>query len=297
MVPEGIQSEDFCKIRSNAGDKKTSGVDSDNKLTEIYGTKYRINLYHEILTDHRVFYPQALYNDFVFEVTLAPAGQVVKGSDPTRLKYKLANIQLEYEMIHSKALADEAKENYSKGKSFFYDHVMPDKVVTLSQANDDRVNIKVNAQRKSMKALLLLFMENYTAGTRDSEKFIFPDIPKVSVTINGSPNMIYNNGIESRDIWSEASRFFMKEKSKPQYMTLKKFYTENNFGLLIDLRSLASQKMHDSGINVENSTDGVQLEIETKKKSGAADLKCHVYIISDAQLNIADFKQYKNIDY
>ena len=29
MVPEGIQSEDLCKIRSNSGDKKTSGVDAE----------------------------------------------------------------------------------------------------------------------------------------------------------------------------------------------------------------------------------------------------------------------------
>ena len=60
MVLEGIQSEDLCKIRSGAGDKKTSGVDAENKLTKVYGTKYRINLDHQILTDHGVFYPQAL---------------------------------------------------------------------------------------------------------------------------------------------------------------------------------------------------------------------------------------------
>ena len=30
MVPEGIQSEDLCKIRSNSGDKKTSGVSVEN---------------------------------------------------------------------------------------------------------------------------------------------------------------------------------------------------------------------------------------------------------------------------
>ena len=30
---------------------------------EIYGKKYRINLDHQILTDHGIFYPQDLYND------------------------------------------------------------------------------------------------------------------------------------------------------------------------------------------------------------------------------------------
>ena len=55
MVPEGIQSEDLCKIRSKSGDKKTSGVDIENKLNDVYGSKYRINLDHQILTDHGVF--------------------------------------------------------------------------------------------------------------------------------------------------------------------------------------------------------------------------------------------------
>ena len=95
MLAEGIQSEDLCKIRSGAGDKKTSGVEAEEKLEEVYGKKYRINLDHQILTDHGVFYPQAMYTDLVFEVTLAPASQVVKGSDQTKLKYKLTNIQLE----------------------------------------------------------------------------------------------------------------------------------------------------------------------------------------------------------
>ena len=34
MLPEGIQIEDLCKIRSNAGDKKTTGVDAEKKLNK-----------------------------------------------------------------------------------------------------------------------------------------------------------------------------------------------------------------------------------------------------------------------
>ena len=285
MVPEGIQSEDLCKIRSNSGDKKTSGVDAEIKLNEVYGAKYRINLDHQILTDHGVFYPQALYSDLVFEVTLAPASQVVRGSDTTKLKYKLKNIQLEYEMIQSKHLAEEATSIYTSGKEFLYDHVVRDKVIPIDRGTATRTNVKVNAQRRSLKGILLLFMESYAAGARDSEKYIFPDIKKISVTINGSPNMIYNNGIESRDIWSEVSRFFMKEKEKPQFMTLQKFYTENKFGLLIDLRSMASQEMHGSGTRLVNTTDGVQLEIERDAK-GSGTVNSHVFLIADSQFNI-----------
>ena len=295
MVPEGIQSEDLCKIRSGAGDAKTSGVDAEKKLNEVYGKKYRINLDHQILTDHGIFYPQALHNDLVFEVTLAPESQVVKGSDPTKLKYKLTNIQLEYEMIHSEKLAEEAESAYKSAKEFAYDHVSRSKVVPINKGTDSRINIKVDAQRRSMKGVLLLFVEPYVAGTRDSEKYIFPDLKKISVTVNGSPNMLYNNGIESQDIWSEVSRFFMKDEYKPQHMTLEKFYTGNKFGLLIDLRSMASQEMHGSGTRLVNTTDGVQLEIERDRK-GTKTVNCHVFVISDSQFNIKD-NQLESVQY
>ena len=224
-------------------------------------------------------------NDLVFEVSLAPSNQVVKGSDPTKLKYKLTNIQLEYEMIRSKMLAEEAESVYKFGKEFAYDHVSLYKVVPINKGTETRINIKVNMQRRSMKGILLLFVEPYAAGTRDSEKYIFPDLKKISVTINGSPNMLYNNGIESKDIWSEVSRFFMKEKYKPQHMTLEKFYTKNKFGILIDMRSMSSQEMHGSGTRLVNSTDGVQLEIERDAK-GTGTVNCHDFVISDSQFNI-----------
>ena len=105
MLSEGIQSEDLSKIRCNAGGKETLGVDMEKKLNEVYRNKYRIRLDHDILNDHGVFYPRALANELVFEVTLAPASGVVKGSDPTKLSYELTNIELEYEVIESKQLA------------------------------------------------------------------------------------------------------------------------------------------------------------------------------------------------
>ena len=283
MVAEGVQSKKLSQIRSGAGDKPTTGVDAENKLEKVYGKKYRINLDHQILTDHGVFYPQALYTDLVFELVLAPADQVVLGPDKTKLKYKLANIQLEYEMIRSEELANEATNVYESGKEFAYDHVSRNTVVRVDSPTE-RVNLKVDSQRRSLKGILLLFVEPYTAGARDSEKYGFPDLEKVHVTINGSPNMVYNNGIESEDAWRQASRFFMKQKHKPQHMTLQKYYAEDKFGLLIDLRSMASQEMHGSGTRLVNSTDGVQLEI--KRATGKGPFNCHVFVISDAQFSI-----------
>ena len=283
MVSEGIQSKKLSQIRSGAGDKPTSGVADENELEKVYGKKYRINLDHQIMTDHGVFYPQALYTDLVFELVLAPANQVVKGSDSTKLKYKLTNIQLEYEMIRSQDLADQATRVYESGKEFLYDHVSRS-TVTRVETSTEVMNIKVNTQRRSMKGILLLFVKPYAAGARDSEEYVFPDLKKVSVTINGSPNILYNDGIEGEDAWRQASRFFMKEKHKPQHMTLNKFYAKDKFGLLIDLRSMASHEMHGSGTRLVNTTDGVQLEI--KRTTGKGPFNSHVFVISDAQFNI-----------
>ena len=90
-----------------------------------------------------------------------------------------------------------------------------------------------------MKAILLLFVEPYIAGARDSEKFFNPDLTKVSVTANGSPNRLYNEGLGPSDLWEAVRGFFVKKSNKAQYMNATKFYTADKFGLLIDLRSMS----------------------------------------------------------
>jgi len=115
MILEGIRSmQDPLRL----GRQENLASRAENKLEDVFGKKYRIRLDHQILTDHSVFYPEALYNDLTFYISLAPAVQVVKGPEKTELKYKLTNIQLEYEMIRSNTLAEEAESVYLMGKEF-----------------------------------------------------------------------------------------------------------------------------------------------------------------------------------
>ena len=305
MLSEGIQSVDLCKIRSGAGDKKTSGVDEEEKLESIYKNKYRINLDHPILTDHGVFYPQALYNDLVFELTLAPAAQVVRGSDPSKLVYKLENIQLEYETIRSKRLANEATSTYTNGKEFAYDLVMRERVVPVSKGSDTRLNLRVNEQRRSLKGILLLFITPYTAGTRDSESYLNPSITKVKVTVNGVPNRVYNEGISGTNMWNELTRYFNPHTHTHTHthppargtpnMSLAKYLTANKFGLWVDLRSMADTTLHGNGQRLVNTQDGVQLEIERDAK-GSGQTNCHIFTISDSQMNIMG-RQLESVQY
>ena len=285
MLREGIQSTDLNKIRSGAGDKKTSGVDEENALNAVYGTKYRINLDHPILTDHGVLYPQALYNDLVFELTLAAAHEVVKGPDGTKLGYKLENIQMEYEVIRSKKLADEVTSTYKSGKKFAYDLVMREKVVPITRGSDTRLNLRVNPQRLSLKGILLLFINPFTAGARDTEQYFNPDITNMTVTVNGVPNRVCNEGLNGSDMWQELTRHFKPSTNGRPNMTLAKYLTANKFGLWVDLRSMADTTMHGNGQRLVNTQDGVQLEI-VRKASGSGTTNCHIFTVSDSQLNI-----------
>ena len=284
MLCEGIQDTDLNKLRSDAGDKDTSNA-GRNTLNAVYGTKYRINLDHPILTDHGVFYPKALYNNLVFELTLAAAHEVVKGSDGAKLGYKLENIQLEYEVIRSQTLATEVVSTYASGKEFVYDLVMRDKVVSIARGSATSVNLMVNPQRRSLKGLLLLFINQYQAGALDTEEYFNPNITKVKVTVDGVPNRVYNEGLSGSDMWQEITRHFKPSTNGRSNMTLAKYLTNNKFGLWIDLRSMADTTMHGNGQRLVNTQNEVQLEIDLNP-SGSNITKCHIFTISDAQINI-----------
>ena len=273
------------KLVVKFADKKTSGVADENRLIAIHGSKYRISLDHQILTDHAVFYSYALENYLVFELILAPALQVVEDSDPTKLKYKLTNIQLEYELMHSARLTGEAMRLYTSGTEFVYDIVPFNSMEPIRRDTDTQKNIKISTPRRLIMAILLLFVEPYAAGARDSEKFVYPDLKKVKISIVGYPDRIYNNDLEREDMWREASRFFMKEKHKPQHMNRTKFHAKDKFGLLIDLCSIASQEMHGSGTRLLDTKDGIILATDRDAK-GSDTVNCHIYVIADVQFNI-----------
>ena len=59
-----------------------------------------------------------------------------------------------------------------------YDHIMRDEVKTFAKNAESRLKIKVNPQRKSLMGILLLFIELYAAGARDSKKTLTPISPK-----------------------------------------------------------------------------------------------------------------------
>ena len=183
MLRYGVSSENTRKLRTAAGDKSSSNA-KEVAMAAVHSTKYCIPLDHPILLNHGVFYPKGLSHPLKFEITLAPVPDIIIYSDTTKPpNYKITNLELEYRSISSEYLANLALETYKVGHVFFYENVLRHKTFTISKSDDSVINEHVNVPRRSMTGLLFLFTAPFIAGTRDSEKFVNPDITSVKATV------------------------------------------------------------------------------------------------------------------
>lgn len=81
----------------------------------------------------------------------------------------------------------------------------------------------------------------------------------------------------------------MRQKNKKLHINLKKFYTEDKFGLLIDLPTMVDHFLQGTSMHLVNTRDGVHLEFY-RKGGGSGQVKCHVFVISDSQMTIQERK-------
>ena len=282
-LKQGISSENMRKLRTNAGDKVTSDA-KEVALAAIPNTKYRVPLDHPVLSDHGALYPKALPQPLIFEITLPKVDEIVnhdkKEKEKTPPTYKLTNIELEYHCIASDSLSRDALTTYQIGKGFFYENVLLHKTFPISKPNDSVINEHVNLPRRSMTGVLCLFEEYYKEGERDSEKFVNPDIKSVNINIDGMPNRLYSKGMVPTDFW-EAIKRRMGGAGKVKE---EDFYADK-FGLWIDLRTFPDNTIHGGGLHVNNTKDGVKLEIK-RKTGGSGNITCHMFVVADALMEI-----------
>ena len=128
-----------------------------------------------------------------------------------------------------------------------------------------------------MKAVVLLFTKK-DAG--DSEEFVFPNLTRVNVTVEGNPNDIYSEGLAKHDMYREAVRFFTNTE---KYLGRRKYYTDK-FACAIDFRTVDDDTVSGSGRKLVGTQAGILLEIE--KETTTTDVSCHVFVIADSLINI-----------
>ena len=281
MLRHGVSAENTRKLRTAAGDKNTSNA-KEVAMATLHITKYCIPLEHPILLNHGVFYPKGLSHPLKFEITLEGVCDIVVYSDTTKPpNYKITNLELEYRSISREYLANRALEAYKVGHALFYENVLRHKTFTISKPNDSVINKHVNVPRRSMPGLLFLFTAPSVAGTRDSEKFVNPDITSVKIDIDGVPNMLYSRGMIPTDLYKSILQRFTGDTSVKE----KDFYTNDKFGLWIDLRTHSDNNIHGSGLALRDNRDGVKLEIR-RTTGGSGNITCHMFIVADTLMEI-----------
>ena len=278
-IRQGISNENMRKLRTGAGNASTSDA-GQVSLGKIYGKRYHIPINHPILDDHGVFRPISLRETLKFEITLAPAFNILVSSDASKgQSYKLSNLELEYTSISSDYLAQEAAAAYSSGKGFFYENVQLHKTFELDKATSSVINEHINVPRRSMSGILCLFNDEITAGARDAEKFVNPAMLTVAINMNGMPNKLYSKNMQTTDFYES-----MQKRMEPlggDMIYPSNFYTGGRFGLWIDLRTFPDPEIHGGGFALDSTCDGVKLEIR-RKAGGSGTVTCYMYIVSDA---------------
>lgn len=282
MLGEGVSSENMRKLRTGAGDKVETNA-KEVALSKIFGNKYRIPISHEILDDHGVINMKALNDDLLFEITLAESKAISITSDATKpYAYSLSNLELEYEAIQSGDLFQDAAMSYQVGKGFYYENILLHKSFTIAKTTDSVINQHVNVPRRSLSGILMLFVDPYAVGQRDSEKFVNPDITKIEVNIDGMPNKLYSKGMLQTDTWGSVIRRYGLSDN----ITLEGFYSDK-YAVWIDLRTFHDNNSHGAGLQLNSTKDGVRLTITRKVSTGvAANITCYMYIVGDALLEI-----------
>lgn len=294
---QGIMTEAVRKIRIDAGDKGNAAADV--AIGTAYDNMFSIPLDFEMLSSHNPFFQYELKDRLSYELTFNNHGNVVVSTD-TDAEYEVTDINLEFEVITSSELATMIRNQINGDSVILYDRVVRHSKESLNKSGTVW-NIVLAPQAKSMKGILVLFVDPAAAGggasyARDSEKFYNPKIKKVSVTLDGNPNQLHTSGMKPHQHFEEIRKHFADGKHRNNPGVFKegelsdvklKDYLTTKYGLWLDMRTTDDDSLHGSGRKLEGASQSVQIEIERDAET-AGDLKAYVFYIQDAALKIQD---------
>ena len=297
-IRQGIISNDGCtinciKLRINAADK-SAGNARDKAIADTYGNKFIIPLDFEMLDSSASYYQVGLGSRLCYELTFNDYNRVISstGASPDA-KYKITDISLEYEIVTQPTLVKYISDEYQH-MVLLYDRVLKQRQISVNKS-DTTWNWSFNTPCKSLKGILVLFEEEKSYA-RDTSKFYNPKIEKVSVIIEGKPNQLYAQGMRSFEQYDEAHKYFAKGKLQDSnanevqaQLQLHDLgvgeYLTNKYALWLDFRTIDKNSQHGTGRRIENSLEGITLQIDMKEETAGA-LNAYIHLIMDAQLNV-----------
>ena len=301
IVDADGQTENAIKHRINSGDKANNA--KDQTVASIYDNRFCVPLDFEILESTIPFYQYGLGSRLTYELTFADYGDAIKSTE-TDATYTTSNISLEFDTITNASLASQIRTEYMKC-SILHDRILRARIIPINKS-DTSFSVDINSPSKSLKGVLLIFTQERSATkfARDTEEFYNPKITKVEVTVEGVPNELYAQNMEYRHQYDEIIKHFSEGHLKGSgaiqkdlqlhNVNIASYYTDK-YALWLDFRTIDDNALHGSGRRLENTSEGIRLQI-TKKAEPAGKLSCYLYIIQDAQINISD-AQFLNVVY
>ena len=277
------QTENAIKHRINATDKANNA--KDQTVASIYDNRFCIPLDFEILETSLPLYQYGLDSRLTYELTFADYSDVIKSTDPDAT-YTISNISLEFNTIINASLASQIRTEYMKSR-ILYDRILRARIIPLNKS-DTSFSVDINSPSKSLKGVLLIFTQERSATkfAQDTEEFYNPKITKVEVFMEGVPNELYVQNMEYRHQYDEIVKHFaegwLKEAGAIQKnlqlhnIKIALYYTDK-YALWLDFRTIDDNRLHSSGRCLENTSEGIQLQI-TKKPESAGKLSCYLYI-------------------
>ena len=301
IVEADSQTEKAVKHRINTDDKANNA--KDQIVAFIFDNKFCIPLDFEILESSLPLYQYGLGSYLTYELTFADHSDVIKATNPNAT-YTISNISLEFDTVTNASLASQIRTEYMKS-SILYDRILRARIIPLNNS-DTSFSVDINSPSKSLKGILLIFTKKRSATkfSRDTEEFFNPKITKVEVTVEGVPNELYAQNMEYRHQYNEILKHFaegwLKEAGSIQKdlqlhnVNIASCYTDK-YALWLDFRTIDDNRLHGSGRHLENTSEGIRLQI-TKESGSAGKLSCYLYMFQDAQINISD-AQFLNVVY
>ena len=301
IVEADGQTENAIKHRINASDKANNS--KDQTVASIYDNHFCIPLNFEILESSLPLYQYGLGSRLTYELTFAGYSDVIKAMDPDAT-CTISNISLEFDTVMNTSLASQIRTEYMKS-SILYDRILRDRIIPLNNS-DTSFSIDINSPSKSLKGVLLIFTKERSATkfSRDTEEFFNPKITKAEVTVEGVPNELYAQNMEYRHQYDETVKHFAEGQLKEAGTIQKDLQLHNvniascytdKYALWLDFQTIDDNGLHGSGRHLENTSEGIRLQI-TKESGSGGKLSCYLYIFQDAQINISD-AQFLNVVY
>ena len=176
------------RLRINAGDKDASNQ-QDKAIANTYGNKFIIPLDFEMLDSSAPYYQAGLGNRLCYEITFNDYNRVIKSTVASPdAKYEISNISLKYEIVTQPTPAKHISDEYQH-MVLLYDRILRHRQIPVNKS-DTTWNWSFNTPCKSLKGILVLFEEE-GSHARFTSKFYNPKIQKVSVIVEGKPNLSY----------------------------------------------------------------------------------------------------------